>query len=130
LPETTRLDGGIGLSVVELGPDQAVLRLDPSPLALVDAEPRSFLHGGALATCVDTAGWHAVVETSPGSWIAVDLRCDFLRLAGSEPHRVTARCIRAGRTLALADVEIAVWDDATRVVALGRARYARTGGGS
>ena len=35
----------------------------------------------------------------------VDLRCDFLRMAVREPHRVEARCLRAGRTLALADVQ-------------------------
>ena len=54
----------------------------------------------------------------------VDMRCDFLRMAVREPHRVEARCLRAGRTLALADVQIAPWDRPGRAVAVGRAQLA------
>ena len=60
-----------------------------------------------------------------GDWVMVDLRCDFLRMAAREPHRVEARCLRAGRTLALADVHIAPWDQPERAVAVGRAQLAR-----
>lgn len=120
------LDAAIGLVAVELLADAVVLRLDPSAAALGGDEPRPFLHGGTLATCVDTAGWYAVAHASPGDWLAVDLRCDFLRLAPPVPHRVVARCLRAGRTLATADVEIAPWDDPGTLVAVGRARYARS----
>lgn len=120
------LDAAIGLVAVELLADAVVLRLDPSPAAVGGDEPRPFLHGGTLATCVDTAGWYAVAHASQGDWLAVDLRCDFLRLAHPVPHRVVARCLRAGRTLATADVEIAPWDDPGALVAVGRARYARS----
>lgn len=119
------LDAAIGLVAVEVLTDTVVLRLDPSAAALGGDEPRPFLHGGTLATCVDTAGWYAVAHASPGAWLAVDLRCDFLRLARPVPHRVVARCLRAGRTLATADVEIVPWDDPATLVAVGRARYAR-----
>jgi len=119
------LDAAIGLVAVELLADAVVLRLDPLPAALGGDDPRPFLHGGTLATCVDTAGWYAVAHAAPGDWLAVDLRCDFLRLAHPSPHRVVARCLRAGRTLATADVEIAPWDDPAALVAVGRARYAR-----
>lgn len=121
------LDAAIGLVAVELLADAVVLRLDPAAAALGGNDPRPFLHGGTLATCVDTAGWYAVAHTVPGNWIAVDLRCDFLRLAHPVPHRVTARCLRAGRTLATADVEITPWDDPGMLVAVGRARYALPG---
>lgn len=120
------LDALIGLVATSLHDDAVVLRLDPQPSALGGSEPRPFLHGGALATCVDTAGWYAVTHASPGAWIAVDLRCDFLRLAAPVPHRVVARCLKAGRTLATADVAISPWDEPDRLVAVGRARYART----
>ena len=63
----------------------------------------------------------------PGNWVAVDLRCDFLQLAALVPHRVVGRCLRAGRTLAVADVEIAPWDEPDRTVAVGRAQYIRLG---
>ena len=62
----------------------------------------------------------------PGDWVAVDLRVDFVRPAGAGPHRVRAQARRVGRRLALADVEIAPWDDPARPVALGRAQFART----
>jgi uncharacterized protein (TIGR00369 family) len=120
------LDEAIGLVAVELLDDGVVLRLDPPELAVGGDEPRPFLHGGAIATCVDTAGWYALEHASPGGWIAVDLRCDFLRLAARVPHRVVGRGIHVGRTLATADVEITPWDEPGRLVATGRARYIRT----
>lgn len=122
------LDDAIGLRLVEVHDDRVVLRLDPPAAALGGEEPRPFLHGGTLATCVDTAGWAAVEAASPGgSWIAIDLRCDFVRLAAPAPHRVTGRCLRAGRTLAVADVAVEPWDEPGRVVAAGRAQFIRTG---
>ncbi len=122
------LDAAIGLVAVELRDDSVVLRLDPPALALGGDDPRPFLHGGTLATCVDTAGWYAVEHVSAGAWIAVDLRCDFLRLASLVPHRVVGRCLAAGRTLATADVEVTPWDEPDRLVAVGRARYIRGSG--
>lgn len=122
------LDAAIGLVAVGVEGDAVVLRLEPTPASLGGDLPRPFLHGGTLATCVDTAGWYAVAHASPGDWVAVDLRCDFVRLAGPEPHRVEARCLRAGRALAVADVRIAPWDDPERLVAVGRAVFTRPGG--
>ena len=122
------LDAAIGLVATELLDDAVVLRLDPPEAALGGDHPLPFLHGGTLATCVDTAGWYAVAHASPGEWIAVDLRCDFLRLAGPVPHRVVGRCLSAGRRLATADVEITAWDEPDRLVAVGRARYMRAAG--
>jgi len=122
------LDATIGLVATELLADAVVLRLDPPECALGGDDPRPFLHGGTLATCVDTAGWYAVEHVSPGGWIAVDLRCDFLRLAAPVTHRVVAHCLAAGRTLATADVEITQWDEPDRLVAVGRARYMRVTG--
>jgi uncharacterized protein (TIGR00369 family) len=119
------LDAAIGLVAVELLDGAVVLRLDPPTTALGGETPRPFLHGGTLATCVDTAGWYAVAHASPGEWLAVDLRCDFLRLAGLETHRVVGRCLAAGRTLATADVEITGWDEPDRLIAVGRVRFIR-----
>jgi uncharacterized protein (TIGR00369 family) len=121
------LDAALGLTLHGFGDGAAVLRLDPPSLAAVGdtANPPEYLHGGALATCVDTAAWYAVVWDREGDWVMADLRCDFLRMAAREPHRVEARCLRAGRTLALADVRIAPWDQPERLVAVGRAQLAR-----
>ena len=103
------LDAAIGLALVELLDDAVVLRLDPPETALGGEDPRPFLHGGALATCVDTAGWYAVEHASPTGWLAIDLRADFIRLAAPVPHRIVGRCLAAGRSLGVADVEISAW---------------------
>ena len=119
------LDAALGLTLHGFEGDVAVLRLEPPQLAVGSDDPE-YLHGGALATCVDTAAWFAVVHGRDGDWVMVDLRCDFLRMAARETHRVEARCLRAGRTLAVVDVHIAPWDRPGRAVALGRAQLART----
>ena len=119
------LDAAIGLVAVELLDDAVVLRLDPPAAALGGDEPRPFLHGGTLATCVDTAGWYALEHVEPR---CVDRGRSPLRLSspcGAVPHRVVGRCLAAGRTLGTADVEISAWDEPERLVAVGRARFMR-----
>jgi uncharacterized protein (TIGR00369 family) len=85
------------------------------------------LHGGTLATLVDTAGWYAVMAKAPATWIAVDLRSDFLRMADLSPLKVTGRCLRAGRTLAVCDVTVAPWDAPEKTTSVGRIQFIRTG---
>lgn len=118
-------DEALGVRVVEIQDEAVVLRFDPPAFVLGAAEPRPYIHGGALSALVDTAGWAAVHHASPGDWLAIDLRCDFLRIASLVPHRVTGRCLRAGRRLATAEVEIAAWDDPERLVAVGRIQFMR-----
>ena len=64
---------------------------------------------------------------SDDSWVVADMRIDFMRLARHEPHRVRATARKIGRTQAVADVEITAWDDAARLVALGRVLLAKVG---
>jgi uncharacterized protein (TIGR00369 family) len=122
--EPAPLDAAIGLALHGFEDGAAVLRLEPRALAVAGEDPE-YLHGGALATCVDTAAWYAVVYEREGEWVMADLRCDFLRLAARQAYRVEARCLRAGRALATADVTIAPWDRPGKPVALGRAQLAR-----
>jgi acyl-coenzyme A thioesterase PaaI-like protein len=124
-PVASALDGAIGLTLEQARGGTATLRLDPGPAAVVEDES-PFLHGGALATCVDTAAWYAAESASPGGWVVSSLHLDALRLARPEPHRVLARCLRAGRTLAVVDVEIAPAGETARIVAVGRATLVRT----
>ena len=103
----------------------AVLRFQPQPLALSGEGDDAYVHGGALATCVDTAAWEAVVAVQPGTWVVADLRLDFVRMARAVPHRVRAQARRVGRRQAVADVEIAPWHEPDRIVAVGRASLTR-----
>lgn len=121
------LDAALGLTRAPDDGDAAVLRFDPSDLAVGATEPVPYLHGGALATAVDTAAWEAVVRVSDDSWVVADMRIDFVRLARNEAHRVRATARKVGRAQAVADVEITAWDDASRLVALGRVLLAKVG---
>jgi len=120
------LDAALGLTRAADDGDWVVLTLDPSQLAVGATEPVAYLHGGVLATCVDTAAWEALVRDHEGTWVVADMRLDFLRLARPQPHTIRARVRRAGRKQAVVDVEIAAADDAERLVALGRATLSRT----
>ena len=61
----SRLDAALGLALHGFEDGAAVLRLDPPELAVGSDDPE-YLHGGALATCVDTAAWYAVVHERDG----------------------------------------------------------------
>jgi uncharacterized protein (TIGR00369 family) len=124
-PVASKLDGEIGLTLESADDGVVTLRLEPGELAVVEEEEREYLHGGALATCIDTAAWYAAASALSADWIVAGLQLDALRLARREPHRVLARCLRAGRTLAVVDVEIASERDPARIVAVGRVSLAR-----
>lgn len=125
----SKLDLAIGLRLESVDDGVATLRLDPGEPAVVEDQGLVYLHGGALATCIDTAAWYAADSASPGEeddyWVVSGLSFEALRLAGEEPHRVIARCVRAGRTRAVVDVEIAPESDPGRLVTVGRVSLSR-----
>ena len=126
LPQVaSKLDGAIGLTLESAEDGVVTLRLEPGAVGVVEEDERTYLHGGTLATCVDTAAWYAAARASEGDWLVTGLQLEALRLARSEAHRVIARCVRAGRTRAVVDVEIASDVDRERIVAVGRASLAR-----
>jgi uncharacterized protein (TIGR00369 family) len=124
-PVASKLDGAIGLTLESAEDGVVTLRLEPGAVGVVEEAERTYLHGGTLATCVDTAAWYAAASASEGDWLVTGLQLEALRLARSEAHRVIARCVRAGRTRAVVDVEIASDVDPERIVAVGRASLAR-----
>jgi uncharacterized protein (TIGR00369 family) len=120
------LDAVLGLTRTEDEGEWTVLRLDPSDVAVGATDPVTYLHGGALATCVDTAAWESMSRDHGGSWVVADLRIDFVRLGKQEPHKVRAKARRVGRRQAVVDVEITPWDDPSRLIALGRVLLSST----
>jgi uncharacterized protein (TIGR00369 family) len=120
------LDAAVGLTRGHDDGEWAVMHLRPQPVAVGATDPVTYLHGGVLATCVDTAAWEAVVKDTDGSWVVSDMRLDFVRLARAEDHVVRARARKLGRRQAVADVEIAAAAEPSRLVALGRATLTRT----
>ena len=127
-PVASKLDGALGLTLESAEDGVVTLRLDPEAVGVVEEDDRTYLHGGTLATCIDTAAWYAAASASPGDWIVAGLQFEALRLARPEAHRVIGRCIRAGRTRAVVDIEIASDVDPERVVSVGRASLIRASG--
>jgi uncharacterized protein (TIGR00369 family) len=128
LPDVaSRLDRAIGLTLESASEGVVTLRLDPGEVAVVTEEDLEYLHGGALATCIDTAAWYAAESAAPGDrdWVVSGLHFEALRLARDEPHRVSARCVRAGRSRAVVDVEIASEAEPGKVLTVGRVSLAR-----
>ena len=123
-PVASTLDRAIGLTLESAEDGVVTLRLEPGAVGVVEEDERTYLHGGTLATCVDTAAWYAAASASEGDWLVTGLQLEALRLARSEAHQVIARCIHAGRTRAVVDVEIASDLDPERIVAVGRANLA------
>ncbi len=78
-------------------------------------------HGGVIASLIDIAG-HAAVAVRIGRMApTIDLRIDYLRVAADGDLTAQAKVVRAGRTLALADIEITDRDG--RLIAVGRGTF-------
>ncbi len=78
-------------------------------------------HGGVIAALIDLAG-HAAVAVTVGRMVpTIDLRIDFLRAPAGGDLTARGKLLRAGRSIARADVEIL--DETLNVVAVGRGTY-------
>ena len=75
-PVASRLDGALGLELESAEDGVATLRLDPGAVAVVEDEQGDYLHGGALATCIDTAAWYAASSAEPADWIVSSLQLE------------------------------------------------------
>ena len=78
-------------------------------------------HGGAIAAFIDVVGDFAIGMALGGGVPTINLRIDYLRPAVGGVLTGTARVRRAGRTVALVDVD--VYDEQQTLVAVGRGTY-------
>lgn len=79
------------------------------------------VHGGVLATALDTAACFAAIAAAGVDCSTLDLRCDYLRPALDDEFRVSGTPLRAGRRIAWADAAILTMDG--RVVAAARGTF-------
>jgi len=82
---------------------------------------RDTIHGGILASVVDTAGVCAIATRTGRLSPTVDLRIDYHRAGVPGELRAEASVIALGRTLACAETR--VFDVQGRLAASGRAVY-------
>jgi uncharacterized protein (TIGR00369 family) len=65
-----------------------------------------FLHGGVVATLLDTAATFALIQATGVDWGTVDLRVDFVRPAPAGALYADATAVHAGRRLGRASAQL------------------------
>ncbi len=108
------------LEAVSADVDTVVLRLPNRPEFRL-APDSDAIHGGVLASLVDVTGHAAVACTTGRVSPTIDLRLDFLALARGEALVATGRLLKAGRSIARADVEVR--DSSGVLVVAGRGTF-------
>jgi len=112
----------VGLELVSAGDDRAELRL---PFRADNATTGTVVHGGAIATLIDTAAtaaaWATEFSEMPTKWGTAGLTVNYLRPADDTDLRATAAVTRRGRAMCHCTVEVRGGD---RLVATGSAIYA------
>jgi uncharacterized protein (TIGR00369 family) len=91
----------IGLAFVEWGADGVALSFRPDAWT---RDPASgAVHGGILATALDTTACFAAIAAAGVDCSTLDLRCDYMRPALDEEFLVRGTPLRAGKRIAWAD---------------------------
>lgn len=106
----------IGMQLAEIAFDHCRIELT---LAERHLQPFGIVHGGVLATLIDTATFWAGFLRLPedAGMVNVDLKLNYLKAVGQGPLRAKGRCLRAGRLISY--TEASVLDAAGELVAHG-----------
>jgi acyl-CoA thioesterase len=116
----------IGLEVLDVAPGWSKTRLVHRPDL---AQPAGIMHGGVIASVIDTGIAHALLMTERfrelreerGALVSVDLRVKFLRPVSEGAIVCEARALRLGRQVIHADAVVTGPDE--KEVARGDAIY-------
>ena len=118
---------GLGLTVQALDYETSELTvfmpLNPS---LERRAGTGQFHGGPIASFIDTVGDFAIGMMVGGGVPTINLRVDYLKPAVGDGITGTARVRRAGRTVAVVDID--VFDEKGSLVAVGRGTYSSRSG--
>lgn len=130
-----RFNGVIGLRVESFGPETPRLRFDMRP-ELTGSHVHNRLHGGAIATALDTVGGFAVtmaitekhadesaeqIAVRLGRIGTIDLRVDYLHQGTGRSFTASAKIMRLGGRIASVRMELT--NDANVLIATGTAAY-------
>lgn len=115
----------LGLKVVSLDHERQEITIRMAMRYELERRPGTWqFHGGPIAALIDIAGDFAVGMLVGGGVPTMNFRTDYLRPAIGEALTALARVRRAGRTTTIVDIE--VFDDERKLVALGRGAYSST----
>lgn len=106
---------GMRLTAVEIDRSEVELTIDGER----HHQLFGIVHGGVLATLIDTATYWSTFLRLPADagQVNVDLKLNYLQSATTGRLRAVGRCVRAGRTLSYA--EASVYDERDALVAHG-----------
>ena len=93
------------MQLASISVDQAVVKLNTEQCHL---QPFGIVHGGVLATLIDTATFWSVFLRLPedAGLVNIDLKLNYLKSISSGLMTAQGRCIRAGRTINYAEASI------------------------
>ena len=93
------------MELVSISVDQAVVKLNTEQCHL---QPFGIVHGGVLATLVDTATFWSVFLRLPedAGLVNIDLKLNYLKSISTGMLTAQGRCIRAGRTINYAEASV------------------------
>jgi uncharacterized protein (TIGR00369 family) len=111
LPRLVKVDDEAGTVTIELALRPEFCRLPGRPE----------VHGGVVAALIDITGHAAIAAKLRHSVATIDMRVDYLRLAGGQALRAVGKLVKVGRTIGIVDIEME--DDQGKLVAIGRASY-------
>lgn len=107
----------LGLRIVESGAGWLVMEL-PWKNDLLSSPERQLIHGGVLASLIDTACGYAAAIAAGHAVPTTDLFVDYLRAADPGPLFARAEVVKLGRSLAT--VHARVEDTNGHLIATGR----------
>ena len=95
----------LGMQLVSISVDQAAVKLKIEQCHL---QPFGIVHGGVLATLIDTATFWSVFLRLPedAGLVNIDLKLNYLKSSSSGEMTAKGRCIRAGRSINYAEASI------------------------
>ena len=93
------------MQLASISVDQAVVKLNTEQCHL---QPFGIVHGGVLATLIDTATFWSVFLRLPedAGLVNIDLKLNYLKSISSGLIIAQGRCIRAGRTINYAEASV------------------------
>ena len=93
------------MQLVSITLDEAVVKLKTEQCHL---QPFGIVHGGVLATLIDTATFWSVFLRLPENvgLVNIDLKLNYLRSISTGMMTAEGRCIRAGRSINYAEARV------------------------
>ena len=116
-----------GMRVVAADPDNEVLTVTmPLKPEFARQAGTGQFHGGPIAALIDTAGCFALIMLLGHGVPTVNFRTDYLRPANNTSLRAVAQVRRVGRMVGVVDID--VFDDNDRLLAVGRGTFGSQSG--